>query len=469
MVTAELTTETALDRYVMAARDAGLERDQMERFLRAGYVALPAMLPFHRAAREVNSRNGVREIMLDGTRGSAKSHAIIAQVCVDDCQRFDGLKVLFLRKTAKAAGESFDDLVRRVLAGVPHEHKESKIEFENGSRVLVGGYKDDGSIDRYIGVEYDEIVVEEATQVRGDQLELLFGSVRTSRDDFVPRAYLSTNPGGIGHAFCKTRYIEPNRAGTETFTRRFFSSYKDNPFINPEYKAYLESLTGDLARAWRDGDWDIFAGQAFPRWRHNEHVIHTMPEGWELWTHWRAIDWGFAAPFCCLWAVRDPDTGRVIVYRELYETGLTDRRQARMILDSTPPTERITVTYADPSMWSSKNQAGVVTSTADEYAAEGVPLTRADNDRLSGKRKVDRLLENLADGKPGLQVLDSCTNLIRTLPALAYDKTNVEDVDTDMEDHGYDTLRYLLTGARDYRQQQSRSTWRPPLQGVYGL
>jgi hypothetical protein len=132
-----------------------------------------------------------------------------------------------------------------------------------------------------------------------------------------------------------------------------------------------------------------------------------------------------------------------------------------MILDMTPPGERITITYADPAMWASKNMQGIVTSTADEYASEGVPLTRADNDRLSGKRKVDRLLEPLPDGLPGLQVLDRCTNLIRTLSTLVYDDVHTEDVDTDQEDHAYDALKYGLTQAREYRQERRERAVNP--------
>lgn len=460
----------AIDEYVTAAREAGLHKTQIERFVRAGYVALRPMLAFHREARLVNTHNGVTELALDGTRGSAKSHAIIAQVCIDDCQEYDELKYLFLRKTAKAAGESFEDLVGRVLRSVKSKANSEKIEFPNGSRVLIGGYNDDGDISKYIGIEYDGIVVEEATQIRGDQMEQLFGSVRTSREDWVPRVYLSTNPGGIGHQFFKERYIMPHRENRETFTRRFFSTYKDNPFINQEYKRYLEGLTGDLAKAWRDGDWDVFAGQAFSQWRHDRHVITQMPAGWERWAKWRAIDWGFAAPWCCLWLTRNPDNGRVYVYREAYATELTDVQQARMILDMTPPSEYITVTYADPAMWGRKTSGDIVTSTADEYMRAGVPLTRADNDRLSGKRKVDRLLGDLPDGMPGLQVLATCANLIRTLPALAYDKIHVEDVDTKQEDHGFDTLKYALTQvATAAERRPDRKEYSSPLVGAKGF
>ena len=43
-----------------------------------------------------------------------------------------------------------------------------------------------------------------------------------------------------------------------------------------------------------------------------------------------------------------------------------------------------------------------------------------------------------------LHVLDgACPELVRTLPALPYDQTRVEDVDTKAPDHHYDALRYL--------------------------
>ena len=36
----------------------------------------------------------------------------------------------------------------------------------------------------------------------------------------------------------------------------------------------------------------------------------------------------------------------------------------------------------------------------------------------------------------------TCRNFIRTVPALVYDESDVEDVDTEGEDHVYDEWRY---------------------------
>ncbi|CAK0768394.1 phage terminase large subunit [Gammaproteobacteria bacterium] len=341
--------EVALERYLEAAKNAGCSPDQLRLFVSCGYVALPVMLPFHALARQIDQHNGVTEVLLDGTRGSAKSHAVIAQVCIDDCERAPGIKVLFLRQTERAASESFEDLIGRVLRNKKHKANSERIMFPNKSRVVIGGYKDESDIDKYLGIEYDVIVIEEGTQISGTRIEKLRGSLRTSREDWVPRLYMTTNSGGVGHAYFKQRYIDPQRQGKETTTRRFFSSYKDNPFINDEYKTYLEGLTGDLARQWRDGDWDIFVGMAFSSWRYERHAINPI----EIPAHYirmTGTDWGYANPFSNHWAAKKPDNGRIIVYREVYESELTDPRQAELIVSSESPGEKIRKRYADPSM-----------------------------------------------------------------------------------------------------------------------
>jgi hypothetical protein len=115
-------------------------------------------------------------------------------------------------------------------------------------------------------------------------------------------------------------------------------------------------------------------------------------------------------------------------------------------------------------MWESKSFEGQEFTSADEYAKEGVILTPANNDRLGGKRKVDRLLQDLPDGKPGLQVFSTCPNLIRTLPLMVYDPVRVEDVDTQGEDHAYDALRYGLTNTNQKAREENKPRERNPLE-----
>jgi len=455
---------------VQAAHDAGCPPDQIERFLVAGYIPQPVQLRFHAEARKADALDGPTWVGMGGARGGSKSHATMAQVGLDDCQRTPGLKALFLRKVQKSAAESMDDLVFRVFKGVRYDYSssEGRIEFANGSRILLGGYNNESDINKYIGVEYDEVVIEEATQLSEDKIVKLRGSVRTSRNDWRVRIYPTTNPGGIGHNWFKKAFIDPHKLGTQgelTGNRTAFvpANYHDNAFLASDYIEYLDGLPEPLRSAWRDGNWDIFEGMAFPGWRADENIVdpYELPSWWP---RWRAVDWGYSAPFCCLWFAKDPDSGRVYVYRELYQSGLTDRQQARLIREYSGK-EQYTFTYSDPSMFSRKNTSDIATSSADEYNLEGVYLTRADNERVSGKRKVDRMLSNLTDGKPGLLVFNNCRNLIRTLPSLVYDEHNAEDIDTNQEDHAYDALRYGLSSLISYTVKPFKGE-QSPLVGI---
>lgn len=437
----------AMKHYIETAASYGCPYDQVKRFIEAGYVAFPWALRFHADARAADRAGGPEMFGLGGARYPGKSHAIMAQVCLDDCQRTPGLKVLFLRKVSTAAAESFDDVVRKVVLRIPHKQTENKIEFENGSRILVGGFYNDKEIDKYLGIEYDLIVIEESTQLSGDKIDRIRGSLRTSRNDWRTRLYESTNPDGIGHIRFKKTYVIPYREHTEVKTRFYPATVKDNPLAKQEYIDYLESLTGPLRKAWLDGDFDAFEGMAFPEFSRSTHVIKPflIPEHW---AKWRGVDYGTAKPFGAGWMAKDPDTGRLFVYREVYFKGMTDAQQARLIADNTPPTERISVTYADPAMWTQKSAFGLWTSTAEEYAREGVIISKGNNDRIQGKRNVHRALADLPDNRPGLQIFEDAPHLIEQLETLVCNREghgNVEDVDTDQEDHAYDYLKYLLT------------------------
>lgn len=465
MATTVISAET-FEPMANAAVIAGCPSDQTENLIRGGYVAQDGMLPFHAAAREADTHNGPEWIALGGKRGPGKSHTIMAQVGLDDCQRIARLKFLFLRKIQKSASESLEDLIFRIFRYTPHEFISGRLQFPNGSRVLIGGYKDEKDIDKYLGIEYDGIVIEEAAQISEGKKDSIRGSLRTSKTDWRPRIYLSTNASGIGLNWFKKMFVLPWRERREQETRFFDVSGIDNPFINPEYNAWLETLKGPLGKAWRDGDWDAFAGMSFPMWDYERHVIEPFDIP-DTWIRWRAIDWGSAAPFCCLWFTRDPDTRRIYVYREAYQAGLTTAKQIGLINDMTPPSEKIAFTFADPAMWAKQNRNDEVYSTAQEYKDGGIELTRADNDRINGKRKMDNALSIALDGEPGMQYFNHCVHIIDQLSSLARDEKNPEDVDTTQEDHAYDTNRYGLTNEKKMEKKPPPKQQRNPMHRAF--
>jgi len=427
-------------------RDAGCPEDQAESFISRGYVPIPGFLPFHADARRADNDDGPEWIALGGKRGPGKSHSVMAQI-MDDMTRQEELKILFLRKIQKSARESVADLIGRVFRFTPHSPTDEGLRLPNGSKLVIGGFKDSKDVEKYLGIEYDAIAVEECTQITELKKDQLRGSLRTSKQSWRPRMYLSTNADGIGLSWFKKQFVEPKRLNAEDNTRFHDVTHIHNPYVNKDYEKWLNSLTGNLAKAWREGDWDAFAGMAFQSWNREQHVTDpfSIPSHW---VKWRATDWGSASPYCTLWLAKDPDTRRVYVYREHYAAHLTDKQQARAIVDMTPPGETIAIHYADPALWEKKSRGDVVFSTYDEYKSEGVILTKGNNDRIGGKRRVDRALADIDDGLPGLQIFETCPHLIDQLSTLASDESNPEDVDTDQEDHAYDTLRYGLTNEK---------------------
>lgn len=452
------------NRIAEAIRVAGNPYDQVEQLLSHGCIPWPWQLKFHAVAREADYEGGPVDIGLGGARGPGKSHAVLTQVAIDDCQRVPGLKVLFLRQTASSAKESFGDLITKALRGhIVYWKTANSLRFSNGSRIVLGGFKDDRDIDKYIGIEYDIIVVEELTQISREKYNKLRGSLRTSKPNWRPRMYTSFNPGGIGHTWVRERYVLPYRKGTQTETRFIPSTYRDNPALNDDYISYLEGLEGDLGKAWRDGEWDIFAGQYFQEWSYDEHVCKPfeIPDGW---AKFRAIDpSGRHGITSCHWYALDP-SGRVYVYREYYYgVGVLDSKGKKIEVG------RDYDEHADDIKTMSENNDGVgegykytVIDTAafakagySETAAEiferhGVTgLIQAAKERVVGWNDVHMYLRYDIHTPAKLQIFSTCVNLIRTLPLLQHDILHPEDIDTRGEDHAADELRYLLRTLRE--------------------
>src|SRR5438132_14315332 len=110
------------------------------------------------------------------------------------------------------------------------------LTFPNGSRIIAGHYQFESEIEAYLGLEYDVIGIEEATTLSARKHQDISTCSRTSKPNWRPRMYSTTNPGGIGHAWYRTRFVLPFLKGTETETRFVAARVDDNRFNNPEYR-----------------------------------------------------------------------------------------------------------------------------------------------------------------------------------------------------------------------------------------
>lgn len=441
----------AIDRMVQTAWKVGCPADQLHNFLNVGYVPQPKQLEFHAAAREADASDGPDEIGFGGARGPGKSHAILGQLCLDDARRVKNFKGLYLRKVGKQAREQFDDLRRSVLRYVPNEYNrhEGVVKLWQDSRIFIGHFQNESDIDNYLGIEYDAIAIEECTALTLTKYRALRDSNRTSKPGWRPRIYNSTNPGNVGHAWYKAKFVEPARANKKAHSRFIFATVDDNRFIDDGYKRKLEENTGWKLRAYRYGDWDIAAGQYFSTWQHEVHVIKPRELFNVRW--WGALDYGFTHPTVCYPIAADGDGNLYVVDEHRQSKWLVPQHAnaIKAMLERNKVKLSNMITFvAGADVFAQRGNSGA--TIADQYAAEGIRLSKANDDRINGAGRVLSLLGDPRSGMhPKLFIFDRCTELIRALPAMQHDPNRPEDVlKVDVDDDGnggddpYDALRY---------------------------
>lgn len=446
---------TPTERLLHTAARAGCPADQITHFLAAGYVPQPKQLEFHAAARLCDEPGGPDQIGFGGARGPGKSHGVFAQLALDDCKRWPGLKALYLRKALKQAREQFDDLRRRVLSRVQNDYNRSSgvVTLWNDSRIFLGHFHTEADVDAYLGLEYDVIAIEEATTLSAAKYKALRDSNRSS-SGWRPRIYATTNPGGVGHAWFKDRFVDPWRRGDESTTRFIPATVDDNRFLDDGYRRRLEENTGWKLRAYRWGDWDIAAGAYFTNWRHDRVVVPAF-ETPTYWTYWMAMDYGFSHPTVTYLMAMDGDGHIYIVDEHRQAKWLPHSHAAAihgMLARHNLHIGQLYTFVAGADVFAHRGDAGGRT-IADQYAEHGIQLQLANMDRING---AGRLLELLGDdNRPArLTIFDRCPYLIECLPAMEHDPNRPEDVlKVDVDEDGvggddpYDACRYGVMAA----------------------
>ena len=94
---------------------------------------------------------------------------------------------------------------------------------------------------------------------------------------------------------------------------------------------------------------------------------------------------------------------------------------------------------ADPAIWDTSRGESIY-ETALRYR---LYFTKGDNRRIPGWMQVHYRLSFDEEGYPQMYVFNTCRAFLRTVPALLYDDTEVEDLDTRQEDHAADECRYF--------------------------
>jgi hypothetical protein len=451
------------DDYRQAIYTHGNPPDQIANFEKYGVILQPKQLEFAAAARLADSIDYPNEIGIGGSRGPGKSFGLFTVIALDDCQRHPELKVLYLRKSGKAAQEQLEDLLKAVLFRFEHYTYRARptglVRFPNGSQILIGHFQTEKEALNYQGLEYDVVAIEETTHLSESAYEDLGLSNRSSKG-WRPRVYNSTNPLGKGHRWYKKRFVDPERRNIPLANRAFKTKFipstvDDNNFVDKDYKDKLNLLRGIKHEAFRKGNWDVSAGAYFAEWDEAVHVVKAFIELPPYRQVWCSMDYGFNHPNVTYLHLQDMDGNiytvdeRVHRLRRPHEIAPEIHAMLRHYGLSR---NMLTAFLAGGDVFRRTGHSDL--TIAQKYADLDLPLSPADmqpGSRVAGAHHIADLLGSPERGIDSRWfITEKCPLLLDTLPFLERDPNNPEDVlkqdaspDTgENGDDAYDAARY---------------------------
>lgn len=421
-----------------------------------------------------------RYVAFGGARGGGKSWAVRIKAILL-ALKHKGIRICIIRRTYPELTENHIKPLKAMLKcgtkGSVARYNDSRkeLKFRNGSEILFRYCKAEKDLDNFQGTEYDVIFIDEATQLRQEWIEKIDVCVR-STELFPKRTYFTCNPGGVSHGYFKRLFIDKKFEGEEDPEDYSFiqSLVTDNEALmknNPEYIKMLQKLPPKLREAWLNGRWDVFEGAFFEEfrttpdpqachdanvsvedaWKEHRytHVVKPfkIPNGWKI---YRSYDFGFGKPFAVNWYAVDYE-GVAYMILELYGcTGTPNegvkwspeqqfREVARIEREHPLLKDKKIQGVADPSIWDGSRGIAII----EEAEKQHLWFEKGVNDRIPGWMQIHERLKFDEYGHAMLYIFENCKDTIRTLPLMMYDEHKPEDLDTDLEDHICDSLRYF--------------------------
>ncbi len=445
----------------------------------------------------------VPEALYEGTRGPGKTDAMLVDFAQHTGQGYGAeWRGILFRRTYKELEDVINKSTKLFAIIFPEaKYNSSSHEWKwpTGEVLLFRYFEHERDYWSYHGHAYPWIGWEELCTWPSDSCYKSMFSCNRSTVPGIPLKVRSTaNPYGPGHNWVKARWNLPIGGG-RTVGKVIRGAVNPDGSRQPDRVAIHGRLTenrvllhadpGYLPRlresarnpaelkAWVHGDWNIVAGGMFDDvWKPEVHVIpdfpfDLIPKGWYI---DRSYDHGQSAPFSVGWWARS--NGEPIEYKGK-EYGAIPGDMFRIAewygCRSGRPNEGVNMLatkIADgiverENRWELKVKAGPAdnqiytenasggTSVADDMKDHGVRWTKSDKgpgSRVQGWQQVRKYLENAIPPEkgvreaPGLFIMQKCDAFQTTVPVLPRDDKNLDDVDTDAEDHVGDEVRYRL-------------------------
>ena len=360
----------------------------------------------------------------------------------------------------------------------------------------------------YHGFELPWIGWEELTTWADDRCYTsMMSCCRTARPNVPRKIRSTTNPYGAGTSWIRERFnlsgqwwlvvIQESPVDERGYPQRprcaIPSKMDENRILleaDPDYKITIAaSATSEaMAKAWLSGDWDIVAGGMFDDvWTPaNVFPPFDIPKDWKI---DRAFDWGSSKPFSVGWYAQSNGSdlrlpnGKWVAtvrndlfrFREWYGwTGKPNQGKRMLAVDIAQGivereimwglrTTKGTVVQsgpADTSIFTVENGMSVAMDMLQPVRVngavyEGVEWLEADKrpgSRKMGWEKCRTSISAVKPKKPGLPrdapgffvVEGHNPQFLRTVLSLPRDEKDMDDADSDAEDHIADEFRYRV-------------------------
>ncbi|MEE1352128.1 MAG: phage terminase large subunit [Clostridia bacterium] len=437
-------------------------------------------LPTPTPKQELFMRDTHRHVAFGGARGGGKSWVVRLKAKVLGLKH-KGIRMCIVRRTYPELIENHIKPLKALLnvggkdAVAKYNDSRKEMRFINGSEILFRYCNCENDLNNFQGVEFDVVFIDEATQLKQEWIEKINACVR-GVNDFPKRTYYTCNPGGVSHGYIKRLFIDRKFESGEnpddySFIQSLLTDNKALMERDPNYLKQLEALPPKLREAWLNGRWDIFEGAFFEEFRVSPdpqacydagitveeaaeqhlwtHVIEpfNVPKEWKV---YRSYDFGFGKPFACNWYAVDYD-GTAYMIAELYGcTGTPNegvkwspeqqfREIARIEREHPLLKGKRIHGVADPSIWDGSRGIAII----EEAEKQHLWFDKGINDRIPGWMQIHERLKFDEYGKAMLYVFSSCKDTVRVIPLMMYDEHKPEDLDTDLEDHILDSIRYF--------------------------
>ena len=316
-------------------------------------------------------------------------------------------------------------------------------------------------------ISHNCIYVQEATELAESDWEALISRLRNWRISFQ-QLMADCNPGPPTHWL--KRRCDVGK------TVMLHSKHRDNPRIwnaergewtpqGAEYMAGLESLTGVRRLRLLEGQWAAAEGLIFEEFDPLTHVVPRFPVPPE-WPRIWGVDFGHTNPMVVQCWARDPD-GRLVLYREWYETKQLVEDMARKIMRTVAPGGVVdSEGVYRGGTWIEPRPVAIVCDhdAGDRATLEkhlGMGTTAADKSVGTGIQTMQARLKLPADGKPRLVIFSDAlverdarlwdakkpTSTVEEFPGYVWaikPGGELKEEPRKENDHGMDTGRYIV-------------------------